>query len=88
MVSKAQESGAREGLHSPGNPGLRMSPDSFAECNAQKVLPHFSFSHTPRYPQTTLLSPQPELFKRNNNRSGANHVRNIYTPYVGLLCVN
>lgn len=54
-----------------------------------KVLPQ---SLTSVFPHTTLPSNRSSFsatsaLQRNNNRSGANHVRTIFTVYVGLLCV-
>lgn len=46
------------------------------------------FFHTPDYPHTALLYLPLSAFQRNNIKSGASHVRTIFTVYVGLLCVN
>lgn len=83
--NKAQESGSRKvSADSPG----RMSPVSFAECNTQ-VQPQ---SRTSVFPHTILSSncfsfSTTSALQRNNNSSGANHVRPIFTVYVGLLCL-
>lgn len=46
------------------------------------------FFHTPNYPQTALFFSASSTLQRNNNRSGANHVRTLFTVHVGLVCFN
>lgn len=81
--------GVPEDIYQSRKPGLIDVISQFLQSVMHKscLRVKLQFFHTPDYPHTALLYLPLSAFQRNNIKSGASHVRTIFTVYVGLLCV-